>query len=220
MPARRSPWPHRLPLYAGLWLSAWLLATGAQAQVQRCEDAHTGRVTYTDGDCRSGESALLIEAAPTPQEQAAQAARDRQALERREAELRLQAQRRAEQAASAPVIPPPAPQLSPTPQNSPACRQAQAAWEQLNQAGRSDRQTLDSARQQAELQCLTAEAYADLQKSRQPPALVNQPWGYRPPQSRPQLHPPQPPPPRPPSGPVQCNVFRCYDGKGNQYPRP
>ena len=62
--------PRTHSLIAGLcvvFLGA-LPPLGAQAQVVRCTDAATGKVTYTDGKCASGTTVREVEARKTPQE--------------------------------------------------------------------------------------------------------------------------------------------------------
>ena len=46
---------------------AWI-GTAAQAQVVRCTDPATGKVTYTDGKCAGGTTAREVEARKTPEE--------------------------------------------------------------------------------------------------------------------------------------------------------
>ena len=38
----------------------------AQAQVQRCTDLKTGRITYTNGSCIAGEAGRQVQQAQTP----------------------------------------------------------------------------------------------------------------------------------------------------------
>src|SRR3989344_3987461 len=47
--------------------AAWL-GTVAHAQVVRCTDTRTGKVTYTDGACTGGAAAREVEARKTPEE--------------------------------------------------------------------------------------------------------------------------------------------------------
>ena len=62
--------PRTHSLIAGLCVASLgaLPLLGAQAQVIRCTDAATGKVTYTDGKCASGSSEREVEARKTPQE--------------------------------------------------------------------------------------------------------------------------------------------------------
>ena len=56
---------HRLLCALGL---LGLVAAQAQAQVVRCTDAKTGRVTYTNGACISGERSVEVQPPQTPTE--------------------------------------------------------------------------------------------------------------------------------------------------------
>lgn len=153
-----------------------------QAQVQRCTDARTGKVTYTDGSCSADQRSQEVVPALSPQEKAAQ---ERQYEE------------------------------------------AQARWQ------------LEQARTQAQRQIEAEKAatQAAAAAARQPPVQIIQPpanpaapvvvpypvypgsVGAYPPPHRPRPPHGKPPPPEPEVR-WQCNVFRCYDGKGNVRPRP
>ncbi len=164
-----------LPL---LLFTAFTAPVEVQAQVQRCTDARTGKVTYTDGSCASDQRSVEVVPALTPEEKTAQ---DRQYEE------------------------------------------AQARWQ------------LEQARTQAQrqLEAEKAAAQAAAAAARQPPVQIIQPPANA---AEPVLvpypvypgsvggHRPRPPhgKPQPPEQEVQwqCNVFRCYDGKGNVRPRP
>lgn len=202
------------PLLLG---AAALLCTAAPAQVVRCTDAHTGKVTYTDGACTSGATAREVEARKTPEEirqeraQAAEALeRKQQRLEQEAAATRLQAEREAlrqrEQATSAP----PRPDYA----RSPECLRARRQWRELNEAQAREplvhHPTLDAAQRQMDLDCLGPEGYAELEKARasQRPPLVVVPGG------RP-TYIPQPPRPRL----THCSEFTCFDSEGRGYPR-
>ena len=160
-------------------LIGWTAPAGAQ--VQRCTDARTGQVTYTDGSCASGQRSVEVLPALTPEEKAAQTQQYEEAQARWQAEqARTEALRRAEaekaaaQAAAAAARRPPVQIQLPPP---------------------------------AEPSVVPYPAYPF------PPGG----WtGHRP---RPRPPHGKPPPPEP-QGNWQCNVFRCYDGKGNVRPRP
>ena len=69
----------------------------AQAQVQRCTDARTGKVTYTDGSCSADQRSQEVVPALSPQEKAAQERQYEEAQARWQVEqARTQAQRRLE----------------------------------------------------------------------------------------------------------------------------
>lgn len=163
-------------------LTGW--AASAGAQVQRCTDARTGQVTYTDGSCASGQRGAEVLPALTPAEKAAQDAQYQAAQERWQAEhartqalRQLEADKAAAQAAAAAAARPPVQIIQP-PANS------------------------EESAESANAVLLPYPAYPD----------------YYPPPHRPR--PPHGKPPPSQDGPWQCNVFRCYDGKGNVRPRP
>lgn len=91
--------------------------------------------------------------------------------------------------------------------------------EQLLQAER------DAAAQQAQAARAATQA---AQRTSPPPAPVivqipgSDPNSYTPlyPPRPPHVRPPPPPRPQPPQQAANCNVFRCYDGKGNTWARP
>lgn len=201
------------------------LGVSAQAQVVRCTDAKTGKVTYTDGQCASGTTALEVEARKTPEqiqlerEQAAQALANKQE--------RLQAEAAAAQAEAA-RNPPPARTKRASAQDyarSQECARSRRNLDiVLGDAGNGTYEQnlrMQAAQRQVDLDCLGPEGYAQVEKARAagasnaaPPVVVVPPPYYP---VRP-VH-PRPPPPPPPKNFTQCNVFRCYDGKGNSYPR-
>lgn len=90
----------------------------------------------------------------------------------------------------------------------------------------------DAAQRKAEAERAAARAAQQPAPAPVPPVVVQVPpaqtvvpsygpfYPPRPPHVRP--YPPQPQPPRPPqqSDGYNCNVFRCYDGKGNTWSRP
>lgn len=160
-------------LFAGLF-ALLCSASLTHAQVLRCEDA-SGRVTYTDKDCPSSQAATEVLPPLSPQEQALQDERYRQALERKNEALARMAERDA------------------------ALRQAEAERAATLAAQRPPPPT-------------------------QPPVVEDAPMPIYGP-----LYPPHPPHIRPPPRPrppntqadgYNCNVFRCYDGKGNTWSRP
>lgn len=202
-------------------IALWPLAS--PAQVVRCTDVATGKVTYTNGDCAPGAAVREVEARKTAEQirqeraQAAEALADQRERERQESleqrERRAAEQRTAAASARTPVAADPA--------QSAECHQARRALQDVNASlgrGMYDEQArLDQAQRQADLACLTPSAYAEAERARAnrsvaypaspyyvPPIVV-----HRPPR-------PQAPPAAPPTN---CNVFRCYDGRGNTYPR-
>ncbi|EJE49482.1 hypothetical protein PMI14_05961 [Acidovorax sp. CF316] len=214
------------PTLFGLFLAG--LCLGAQAQVIRCTDARTGKVTYTDGACSSGEATREVEPRRTPEEILLDRQLSAEALERKQ--QRLQAEndaaqaeaRRAEdrnraRAANAP--------LQQDYARSPECARSRRNYDML--AGEGPRSTqeygqrLEAAQRQMDLDCLGPQGYAEVERARaaQPRVVVVPPRyspGY-PPAVFPQPFPttPQPPPPRL----TQCSDYRCTDNQGNTYPR-
>ena len=79
-----------VPLRWGLLSTALLLSLSAQAQVVRCTDARTGKVTYTDGSCAPGSQTREIEARKTPEELRAEREQATEALARKEQRLQNQ----------------------------------------------------------------------------------------------------------------------------------
>jgi hypothetical protein len=215
------PGPARAAL--GRWALAALLAglsaSSASAQVIRCTDARTGRVTYTNGSCQQGENRVQVQEAPSPEDlerdraQAAAAierknqrlaqeeAERRSRSEQREREARERAQARQAQGGSA---------------DSPACLQARRRLDTILAESSPDPATWGSrsqaAQQQMEMACLGPQAYEQLQQTRAlQPNAINRPW----------IVAPGRPVPMPPSAPIShCNVFRCYDKNGGVHPIP
>jgi hypothetical protein len=200
-----------------LTVCAALCAQVAQAQVNRCTDPRTGQVTYTDGDCAAGAQAREIEARKTPEElqaERAQAAEAQQRLREQqaadaEAESRKAAQQARERTATRPDY-----------AHSAACATARKNVEAAQPSGLlgtyEDQQRLQSLQRQMNLDCLGPERAAEIQATQpQQPALAAPVWGV----SR-YGHGPRAPAPAPaPPAITGCNVFRCFDGKGNSYPR-
>ncbi|MES2610557.1 MAG: DUF4124 domain-containing protein [Pseudomonadota bacterium] len=218
------------PALYGLFLAG--LCLGAQAQVIRCTDARTGKVTYTDGICSSGEAAREVEPRRTPEEILLDRQLSAEALDRKQ--QRLQAENEAAQADAqrAADLQRARAANAPLPQDyarSPECARSRRAYDLL--AGESPRSTqehaqrLEAAQRQMDLDCLGPQGYAEIERARaaQPRVVVVPPRygpGYPapyPPAVFPQPFPtvPRPPPPRL----TQCSDYRCTDNQGNTYPR-
>ncbi|WP_343589643.1 DUF4124 domain-containing protein [Paracidovorax wautersii] len=224
----RSPSrPSRLLRALSCAAGAGLLAAGAGAQVLRCTDAATGKVTYTDGSCGRGTAVTEVEPRKTEaqirqeREQAAQAMEQRQQRLRTEAEQeRLDAARDARERRSQARS---GNETRPDPSQTAACqrarRQLQEVTASLGQGMYDEGTRLDAAQRQADLACLTPAAYAEAERAR-----ANRPAYVAPPYASPYYAPPAvvvvPPRPAPQPRPemTQCNVFRCYDRQGNVYP--
>ncbi len=224
----RPPLPSlRYAVWLGFWCACALAAPLAQAQVTRCVDPGTGKVTYTDGACASGASATEIERRKSDEELAQDRAREQEALqakaERRQQELaqrRLQADERAEDLAQRAANRP----ARANPAQSAACQQSRerysAASEEAADKTMGSHARLDAAKRQMELDCMGPEAYSRLEASRPAPTAVlpaDPYWDgypYRPNRPRPPA-----PPPAPAPSISRCDVFKCVDTQGYSHPR-
>ncbi|WP_312759207.1 DUF4124 domain-containing protein [Pulveribacter sp.] len=198
------------------------LAGPATAQVMRCTDPATGKITYTDGECRRGEAVREVEARKTPEEVEQEREQAAEALARKHERQQQEALLRPPPAAA----PAPRPAAPPDPASSAACQQARQRLEkELAASGRGmydEQARLDAARRQTDLACLTPAEFAraDSERSRAQaaaPAYYPSPVVVVP--TRPHRPPPPAHKPPPPPRDMQCNVFRCYDRQGNIYPR-
>lgn len=208
--------------YRHLVLCLCTLAFGAaaQAQVVRCTDARTGKVTYTDGGCASGSATHEVEARKTPQELQQEREQAAHALERKQQRLQAeaeteqaQAQRNAERARAA--------QAATAPQTPDYARSAECARSRrqldivasgLPRTPYEQDARLDAAQRQVDLDCLGPQGYAEVQKARaQQPRVV-----LVPPPARPFSH---TAPPAQPRRLTECGDWRCTDNQGQTYPR-
>ena len=214
-------------LFAGTLPLMW--AAGVSAQVIRCTDPTTGKVSYTDGKCASGTNALEIEAKKSPEEIKAEREQAAQAQERTRERLQQDAKRRQEntdlQRREQELRARTQTTESENPANSQACTQARRNLEDVQASmgqGMYDESTrLSEAQRNAERACLTPDQWVRAQRDAQNntnhnyyqtyPYVVRPPHVVRPP-VRPQ------PEPKPPVF-TNCNVFRCTDAQGNVYPR-
>ncbi|MGF6212289.1 DUF4124 domain-containing protein [Comamonas sp. 4034] len=209
--------------------SLWLAGPhGAQAQVTRCTDPATGKVTYTDGECARGTSATEIERRKSDEELAQDRAREREALrakaERREQELeqrKLEADERTAQNAATRSQGRQRPDYA----NSAACHQSRERYTAASAAA-ADRSMgsqaqLDAAKRQMELDCMGPDAYGRLEASRPAPSttVVNDDYWDRYPHGRPHPPRPQPQPVQPAPSITRCDVFKCVDSQGYSHPR-
>lgn len=206
---------------------AWV-GVSAQAQVVRCTDAATGKVTYTDGKCAGGATAREVEARKTPEEiqhereQAAEAlALKQKRLEAENKAAEAEALRNAQRDRAAPAKPPDY-------ARSPECARSRRNLDMVLGSGNAgsyeQSQRMEAAQRQVDLDCLGPEGYAEVAKARAarpttvntttPPVVVVVPPRHP---VRPVV--PQPTPVPEPKKFTQCNVFRCYDSQGNSYPR-
>ncbi len=206
-----------IPLRPALALAiAACCALPAAAQVMRCTDPATGKVTYTDGDCRHGEAAREVEARKSPQEIEQEREQAAEALERKHERQQIEARQRreAQQAERAAR-----PAAGSDPAQSMECQRARKSLQDvlatMGQGMYDEQARLDAAQRQADLACLSPAEYARAERSRGYRAPPSQPY-YGPPVV---VVPPRPAVPAPRREITHCNVFRCYDAQGNTYPR-
>jgi hypothetical protein len=206
-----------IPLRPALALAiAACCALPAAAQVMRCTDPATGKVTYTDGDCRHGEAAREVEARKSPQEIEQEREQAAEALERKHERQQIEARQRreAQQAERAAR-----PAAGSDPALSMECQRARKSLQDvlatMGQGMYDEQARLDAAQRQADLACLSPAEYARAERSRGYRATPSQPY-YGPPVV---VVPPRPAVPAPRREITHCNVFRCYDAQGNTYPR-
>ena len=205
-------------------LCAASMGMGAQAQVVRCTDASTGKVTYPDGACAGGATTREVEPRKTPEEvqrereQAAQALNlKQQRLQAEATAAETEALRNAQRDRARSARPPDY-------ARSPECVRSRRKLDAVlaDSSGATYEQNLraEAVQRQVDLDCLGPEGYAELEKARAarpmaaPPVIVVPP--HRPIHP---IHPIRPTPTPPPKPFTHCNVFRCYDGQGNSYPR-
>lgn len=224
MDCRPRPWFPGMSV--ALFCAGAALVLPATAQVLRCTDARTGKVTYTDSACDAGDRSQEVQARKSPEElereraageQAAQRLRERLAAEAQAAERREE--REAQKARDA------ARNRAAGPRDharSPACQDARR---QLNAVAASSARTpeeqaarLEAAQRQMDFSCLGPEAYAqaELARANRPQVVVVQPPAWP-------VHPIRPRPPHPdrPGRPhiKECSAFTCTDNNGKRYPR-
>ena len=218
--------PRKHILITGLcvvFLGAWA-PLDAQAQVIRCTDAVTGKVTYTDGKCASGATEREVEARKTPQEIQQEREEAAEALARKQ--QRLQAEATAAEAESRRNAPRDhaSPARTIDYARSPECarsrRNLDVVLSSATGGGYEQNLRVEAAQRQVDLDCLGPQGYAEVEKSRPrsnttAPVVVVPPPYYP---VRPTPVQPQPPTPAPKKF-TQCNVFRCYDDRGGTHPR-
>ena len=181
-----------VPLRWGLLSTALLLLSlSAQAQVVRCTDARTGKVTYTDGSCASGTTAHEVEARKTPAELQQEREQAAEALERKQQRLETEAtaaeqdarraaeQDRARAARTAAAAPQPQ-DYARSPECARSRRNLDLVASGLSRSTHEQELRLEAAQRQVDMDCLR---------------------------------------PTPPPRLVQCGDWRCTDNQGNTYPR-
>lgn len=228
-PVARRPRLGPVTALAAVLAAGLALHGAAQAQVLRCTDPATGKVTYTDGRCGSGAATREVEPRKTDEEIRQEREQAAQALERRQERLQAEAeQQRRDEAREARERRAQPRRDAADPSQSAACRSARRQLQEVTATlgrGMVDEATrLDAAQRQADQACLGPAQYLEAERARaQRPAYAT-PYptapGYAPPYYGPPVVvvPPRPVPARP-AEITQCNVFRCYDRQGNIYPR-
>lgn len=209
-------------------------ALGAQAQVVRCTDPASGKVTYTDGTCPTGASVREVEPRKAPEdlqrerESAAEALQRKQERQQAEAEAeQAQAQRNAERerqrAAQAASAAPQPHDYARSAECARSRRQLDIVASGLARSPYEQDVRFEAAQRQVDLDCLGPQGYAELERARanQPRVVVTPAWGRHP-----SAHPnpfPNPFPhagaPQPPRQLTQCGDWRCTDNRGDTYPR-
>ena len=206
------------------------LGLAAQAQVVRCTDARTGKVTYTDGACASGTTAHEVEPRKTPEELQRERDLASEALERKQQRLQAEAEaertealRSAErdraQAARAAAAAPQPQDYARSPECARSRRRLDIVASGLARTPYEQDARLEAAQRQVDLDCLGPQGYADVEKARanQPRVLVAPP-SARYPSTYPRPF-PYAGPPQPPRRLTECSDWRCTDNRGDTYPR-
>jgi len=197
----------------------------ASAQVLRCTDARTGKVTYTDSACDTGARSQEVQPRKSPEElaqeraqgeEAEQRMRERLAAEAAAAQQREAQQAREEREARRAQHGTSAADYA----NSAACANARRALDavaaSVSQSADTPSARLVTAQRQMELSCLGPDGYARAEAARagQPQVVVVQPPAWP-------VH------PRPPHRPNRtdqpslkgCTLLTCTDSNGKHYPR-
>lgn len=203
---------------AGLLLAAW----PAGAQVLRCTDPATGQVSYTNGQCTSGQRSQEIQPAQSAGDIASERRQAQEARERWDASQAKE--RQAEQASQAAARSQASRTQAPARSESAACRQAQQALQATVRQGSSlDADyswRVDAAQKQVAQLCLDPDTARAMERAHSDETRYG--IGYGPPYGYP-VHPtvrPRPPVKPQPVERARCNVFRCYDKQGNAVPLP
>ncbi len=235
VPAHPAAWPvgarlARCCVGASALAASLIVMGAAQAQVLRCTDPATGKVTYTDGSCSSGAAAREVEPRKTPEQIRQEREQAAEALERKQERLQTEAeqQRRDDAREARERRAQPRRDAAPDPSQSASCRNARRQLQEVTDTlGRGmvdEAVRLDAAQRQADQACLTPAQYLDAERARANRPAYATPYhaapGYAPPYYAPPVVvvPPRPAPSRP-AEITQCNVFRCYDRQGNIHPR-
>ena len=227
MPNQSFHSSHKVRWPLSMVIGAFLLSLGAaaQAQVVRCTDSKTGRITYTNGSCISGEAGIQVQQAQSRDEIAQERSQAASAVARSKAQMTLDEQERtrreererkeleAMQRAQARNA------ANNRGDSTAACQQAKQRYNAVLAEASPDPATWGNrslaAQRQMEMECLGASAYQQLEQNRAlQPNAINRIWygaNGRPVSSAPSQHVP---------AMTNCNVFRCFDAQGNSHTRP
>lgn len=211
------------PLSVCVCLCVAALGSSAQAQVVRCTDAKTGKVTYTDGKCASGTNVLEVEARKTPEQIQQERDQATQALADKQERMKAEAAAAQTEALRNPSQSRPPPAKSQDHARSAECARSRRNLDSvLGDAGEGTYEQnlrMQAAQRQVDLDCLGPDGYVQAERARAAGSNGAAPVVVVPPYYPVRPVRPAPTPQPPPKNFTQCNVFRCYDGKGNSYPR-
>lgn len=208
-------------IFAGLFMVA--MGLGAQAQVVRCTDAVTGKVTYTDAKCANGTVALEVEARKTPEQIQSEREQAAHALALKQESLKAEALAAQTEALRNPRQRDTRPAPSQDHARSAECARSRRNLDTvLGNTGEGTYEQnlrMQAAQRQVDLDCLGPDGYAQAERARAAGSNATAPVVVVPPYYPVRPIRPVPVPTLPTKNFTQCNVFRCYDGKGNTYPR-
>lgn len=196
---------------------AIFLSFSVGAQVMRCTDARSGKVTYTDGACSSGTDAYEVESRKTPEELRLEREQAAVAIERKRAALRADldaAKQENQNTTSGHNLPNIKPNYAHSRECARSRRNLDIIASEASNGSYEQNVRLDTAQRQVNFDCLGPADFAEIEKARAanstqatPPLVIHN-------------RRPTPVPPVVRTGKiVNCNVFRCYDNQGNVIPR-
>ena len=216
---------HAHLLTAVIVVSAVFAALPAQAQVVRCTDSRTGKVTYTDGTCDRSARSQEVQPRKSPEELARERAQGEEAAQRMRERLAAEAaaaqQREAQQAHEEREARRDRRDTNFIDYaNSAACASARRSLDavatSVGRSGEDPIARMETAQRQMDFSCLGPEGYAltEAARANRPQVVVIQPptWPVRP---RPPHRPDRPDRPHI----KECTSFTCTDSNGKRYPR-
>lgn len=207
---------------SALSLAIFALLAPAQAQVLRCTDTRTGKVTYTDSSCEGGAQSREVAPRQSPEEVARERAQAEEAAQRMRKRLAEEAAAAQERDAQQARNERDARNSSSAPDyaGSAACVNARRALDAVAASaarlGEDASARLEAAQRQMDFSCLGPEGYAltEAARANRPQIVVVQPpaWPVHP---RPVHRPDRPDRPYI----KECSSFTCTDSNGKRYPR-